>query len=425
MRVIIIVILIFLATITNNAQWSYFGLGNTKTTDLTIYNDTLYASTYTGIYKKSVLSSDTIWFPCGMQGTHVVQTLVPEYQTFICVAEINSSYTTQMYKSIDGGDSFSLMKNSISLTNSYNYLDKIAHAEGNYDTLYFLDHQLSTFNGGSTWDTLSNIIDLVNRFIKVNPENHHQILIGGETMFFGPYLQTSLDDGENWDMLPNMASYFAGDNVVHDMVIDGTDWFAVGEGVIGKTSDGGTSWEQLLNIWDYPAHWGLYITDIEFSPNDKNILYATGHGYAVDIIPLLYSPDSGITWDTLSCKPANLPNDSQTNVTCLAVKNTSEGDKVFIGGEGIYKYKKQFTGIPHTTSGNRFTIFPNPASSEFTITIPPSVTEVQIIDVQGSVLVKRMTKGQTELSFEIQNMGIYFVQIITNNSIVSQKLIVQ
>jgi len=53
------------------------------------------------------------------------------------------------------------------------------------------------------------------------------------------------------------------------MAFNGTDWFAVGEGVIGKTTDGGNSWNQLLNTWSYPTQWNLYIFDIEFSPADK------------------------------------------------------------------------------------------------------------------------------------------------------------
>ena len=82
-----------------NAQWNYMGLCSTQLTDLTIYHDTIYASTYDGIYKKNVLSADTAWLACGLQGNHVVQTLVPDYKTFICVVEIGNTGSTQIYKS--------------------------------------------------------------------------------------------------------------------------------------------------------------------------------------------------------------------------------------------------------------------------------------------------------------------------------------
>ena len=401
------------------------GLGNTKITDLTIYNDTIYASTFNGIYKKNILSSDTNWIACGMQGNHVIQTLVPDYQTFISVVEINASYTTQIYKSVNRGSSFSLMRNSISFGNTYNFLDKIAHPEGNYDTLYFLDHWLRTFDGGMTWDTLSNIIDLVNRFIIVNPENHSQIIIGGETVIFSPYLQTSMDYGDTWVRLPIMDMYFSGDNVVHDMIIDGNDWFAVGEGVIGVTSEGGDTWEQLLNLLEYPPHWGLYITDIEFSPTDKNILYATGFGNWADIIPLLYSSDRGMTWDTLSCNSANLPVGSLTYVTCLAVKSMYDHDKVFIGGKGVYKYENIITGIINPIPEDRFSTYPNPTSGKFRSTVPPDAIQVQIINMYGKVIETWNVKGETELNFELSDSGVYFVQITTSKVRKTQKVIIR
>ena len=39
------------------AQWDYRGLNFTYTTDLTIYLDTIYASTYDGIYKQEIPQS--------------------------------------------------------------------------------------------------------------------------------------------------------------------------------------------------------------------------------------------------------------------------------------------------------------------------------------------------------------------------------
>src|SRR5262245_50969594 len=138
MKSLFVILLFCVATSASMAQWSYIGLsGAGITTDLTIYNDTIYASTHDGIYKKSVSSTDTSWIPCGLQGQHVVQTLVPDYQTFVCVAEIGSSYTTQIYKSVNGGQTFSLLNTDTSNWNSYMFLNAIAQPNDNCDTLYF------------------------------------------------------------------------------------------------------------------------------------------------------------------------------------------------------------------------------------------------------------------------------------------------
>jgi hypothetical protein len=85
------------------AQWSYIGLGTYYCSDLTIYSDSIYASTSDGIYKRSIHASDTIWYPAGMQGQQVVQTLVPSYSHFISVVEIGSTATTQIYESLNSG----------------------------------------------------------------------------------------------------------------------------------------------------------------------------------------------------------------------------------------------------------------------------------------------------------------------------------
>jgi photosystem II stability/assembly factor-like uncharacterized protein len=402
-----------------NAQWSYLGLGGTQVSDLTIHYDTIYASTYDGIYKKNVLSADTAWLACGMQGNHVVQTLVPDNQTFICVVEIGSSRTTQIFKSTNGGDTFSLMNISVSNSTSYQFLDHIAHPEGDYDTLYFLHHQLKTFDGGTTWDSI-HTPDNINRFIKVNPEKHSQLFIGGETLFFGPFLQTSLDYGDNWTSVPDMSSFFAGDNAVHDMAFNGNDWFAVGEGVIGKTSDGGNKWDQLLNTWSYPPQWGLYIFDIEFSPVDTNKLYATGDGFEVYKVPLLYSADYGITWDTLSYNGVTKP-----DIHSLTVKNTVSGDKVFLGGTGVYVYYNNFTGIEddHPVKPNSFHLsdnYPNPFNPVTNISFTVGMynyTSLRIYDLLGrevaTLVSENLPAGNYTMQWNAAGLpsGVYFYRL--------------
>lgn len=258
-------------------QWTYLGLGITQTTDLTIYSDTIYASTSDGIYKKYVYSTDTNWTACGMQGESVVQTLIPNHMEFISVININATYTTQIYRSTDGGVSFSLLHPGISSTNGYQYLDAIAHPENNYDTLYFLNHRLKTYDRGLTWDTIPTFFQ-ADRFIKVNTANHNQIILGGETFGFSAYLQVSNDYGTTWSM-PMMNGYFSGDNSVHDMVIDGNEWYAAGEGVICKSTDEGNTWIQLLNYFSGPQDFSLYNYDIEFSPTNKNRMYVTGSNF--------------------------------------------------------------------------------------------------------------------------------------------------
>jgi hypothetical protein len=410
------------------AQWSYVGLSGTQVTDLTIYGDTLYASTYDGIYKKGVLSVDTSWSSCGMQGNHVVQTLVPNYQTFICLVEVGSTHRTRIFKSTNGGNSFSSMDTSVSGGMVYNFLDKIAHPEGNFDTLYVLHHHMKTFDGGTTWIPM-NIICCEN-FIGANPENHAQVFVGGEAMIFNPTIQISSDYGGSWSFL-NMRSFFAGDNAVHDMVFDGNDWFAVGEGVICKTSDGGASWNQLLNTWSYPGQWVLYILDIEFSPADRNKLYATGDGEEAYKVPLLYSSDHGITWDTLSYSSERTP-----YILCLAVKNTPGGDMVFLGGPGVYRYENNHTGIndDHSVKLNYSLSqnHPNPFNPTTVIRyeLPKQVmVSLKVYNLLGqevaSLVNEVQSAGKHQVEFHGENLssGVYFYRLQAGGFVEAKKLI--
>jgi hypothetical protein len=428
MKKIILLLIFLFAKHFAIAQWSYIGLAHAGiTTNLTIANDTIYASTHDGIYKKYIYSADTNWIACGMQGRHVVQTLVPSHQEFICVAEIGTTLSTQIYNSINGGMSFNLMNPDTSNFNNYQFLNAIAHPEGNYDTLYFLNHQLKTYDRGLTWDTIPNMV-LTDRFIKVNPVNHDELIIGGETFILSAYLQTSPDNGSNWTF-PGMTNYFAGDNCVHDMVMDNNNtWTAAGEGVICRTTDGGNNWTQLLNVWSWPIEWALYMWDIETSLYFNNLIYVTGDNSQVTQVPLFYSTDNGTTWDTLSCAAA-VPG---PQIKCLAVKSTVNEDYVFLGGNGVYIFYNPLVGMPEKESvlNSSFTLSPNPATTTIFIERNTASTPatLQLLDCFGRKVEEiKIAAGEKRAALNVKSFaaGIYFVCLADEKEQVVRKVVVQ
>ncbi len=398
------------------AQWSFLGLSGTQVSNLTICSDTIYASTYDGIYRKHVLSIDTFWAPCGMQKNHVVQTLVPNSQTFISLVEIGSTGSSQIYKSTDGGVSFALMDTSVGQI-GYKFLHKLAHPEGNYDTLYAINHGRKTFDGGAHWDTLSDMT--WGHFIEVNPANHSQIISGGESLMMNAVLHSSSDYGITWTAA-NMNGYFSGDNALHALAFNGNDWFGVGEGVICKTTDGGDNWAQLINTWSYPAQWQLYIFGIEFSPADKNRIYATGDGRGTYDVPLLYSTDYGQSWDTLSYPSPYMP-----QIHALAVKNTANGDRLFLGGSGVFSYENIFTGVrdPDVGRPGRYSLsnnYPNPfnPSTSISFSIPVrSHIHLRVYNVLGQLITTLAdadkSPGTYSVSWNAGDLpgGIYFYRL--------------
>lgn len=202
--------------------------------------------------------------------------------------------------------------------------------------------------------------------------------------------------------------------------------------MIGKTSDGGNTWTQLLNTWSYPAQWGLYIFDIEFSPADKNKLYATGDGYEVYRVPLFYSADYGITWDTLSFNSVR-----KSQIRCITIKNTACGDKVFLGGNGAYKYENIFTGIhgEEAARPNCYSLsqnYPNPFNPTTTISFSFSrkpYGSLKVFDVLGrevaTILSADLPAGNHSRQWNAEGLpsGVYFYRLQAGTFTETKKLI--
>lgn len=416
MKKIITLLLLVVINTSVRSQWNYIGLGFTNTSDLTLLDDTIYASTYDGIYKKSIHTFDTIWIACGLQGNHVVQTFVKNHQTFISIVEIDSTYLTQIYKSIDAGNTFNLMTTDTSAGNSYQYLDAMAYAGEDYDTLYFLNHRLKTYDGGVTWDSIPALMSN-DRFIKMNPQNHDQLIIGGESFIMAAYLQTSFDQGVNWNY-PMMSNFFAGDNCVHDLVFRENDWYAAGEGVICKTTDGGENWVELFNLWSGPPNFSLYNFDIELSNFDNTTLYVTGTNHYAFQVPLIYSIDDGLTWDTISFQQTNTIN---PDIHCLTSHPILFGDKLYFGGNGVYTYENMFSSIESPTNNFKVSIYPNPFQNGYKIKYDKNYHDHQLnlimTDALGKIVFEESFNSNDQY-FKPENLseGIYFLNLTDKNS---------
>ncbi len=428
MKPLFLLLLLHVSTFNAVAQWVNLGLDEYQVNDLTLNADTIYASTDDGIFKKSIFSTDTQWTSSGMQGKYVVQTLVENYHTFYALVQIESTNTTRLFKSEDAGLSFSLMTTDTSNIDDYQYLDHMAHPVNNYDTLYLLNHQLKTNDAGATWESMNYFV-ATNRFIRVNPTNPAQIIIGGEGDFFNATLQISNDFGQSWAFAA-MQSYFAGDNCVHDLAIDGEKWYAAGEGVINLSTSEGENWVPLLDLFDNGSAYSLYFTSIEFSPVSTDILYVSGlkGGNADHLVPLLYTDNQGATWDTLS----HIGPSANQQIRCLTVENIENNDHVFLGGKGVFLYKRLVTQVADHTHELNLTIYPNPTADKLFI-VYASVTNdrltANIFDLQGHLMAKQnFEPGNGEQTFAIDtsvlSRGTYVLQLIEGINSGSREFVV-
>jgi len=110
--------------------------------------------------------------------------------------------------------------------------------------------------------------------------------------------------------------------------------------------------------------------------------------------------------------------------------NATTFDGVSLTGAGGYDMfiaklvESNNTGISEKIRENTISLYPNPSSSKFTIQVPPTTRNIQISNSLGQIIEKRVVSNQTELSFEIKETGIYFVQIITDKEIITRKVII-
>ena len=112
-----------------------------------------------------------------------------------------------------------------------------------------------------------------------------------------------------------------------------------------------------------------------------------------------------------------LPANSYITWSCAGGFKTHVLDDVIVG---------LATGINSTDNNLTFETFPNPSKGIFTI-IPGTTDKalVEIYNISGEIICKTTTIAQqTKIDLSKQPKGIYFVQLLDNNSNVTRKKIV-
>jgi hypothetical protein len=90
--------------------------------------------------------------------------------------------------------------------------------------------------------------------------------------------------------------------------------------------------------------------------------------------------------------------------------------------KGFYYWTRVITGL-NSEADNNIKVFPNPASTVFKITGLNEQSEVQIIDLQGTIWLQRNVANETEISIDWLNPGIYLLNIKTPKGNIIRKII--
>ncbi|MCG8468888.1 MAG: glycosyl hydrolase, partial [Gemmatimonadetes bacterium] len=161
-----------------------------------------------------------------------------------------------------------------------------------------------TTNAGVTWDAIFedqpsySIGD-----VEIDPRNPDVVWVGtgenvsGRHVGWGDGIYRSRNGGSTWENLGLSDSQHIGkilidprDSDVVFVAAEGPLWSPGGDRGLYKTSDGGTTWDLVLEIDEYTG-----VTDVEFAPGDPDVLYAAAYQRHRQIWGhLAGGPDSGI-----------------------------------------------------------------------------------------------------------------------------------
>lgn len=144
-------------------------------------------------------------------------------------------------------------------------------------------HLWKTVNGGITWKAVADTLPYSLGVVTMDPNNHNVVWVGtGENnhqraLGYGDGVYKSTDGGESFTRMGLKDSRQIGGIVIDprnsDVVYvaaEGSAWGPGGDRGLYKTSDGGETWEKVLEI---SKHTG--VNNIIMDPRDPDVLYAT------------------------------------------------------------------------------------------------------------------------------------------------------
>lgn len=174
-----------------------------------------------------------------------------------------------------------------------------------------------TTNNGTTWQVLADTIQAYAMGVVVldptNPnvvwlgtgENNHQRALG-----YGCGLYKSTDGGQSWSYKGLKDSRQIGGIVIDPknpntvyVAAEGSVWGPGGERGLYKTTDGGKTWNKVLNISENTG-----VNNVVMDPRDSNVLYATSEQRRRHIFTKIgggpesavyKTTDAGATWEKI------------------------------------------------------------------------------------------------------------------------------
>lgn len=111
----------------------------------------------------------------------------------------------------------------------------------------------------------------------------------------------------------------------------------------------------------------------------------------------------------------------------LPLYNNSHGDSAYAAMQNIidtyFPGGCESINVPHITHENYISVFPNPNTGQFTLSLPVSNAEITITNMLGQQILKANTTQNTT-TLQLDQQGVYIIYVTTKQGIIARKLIV-
>ncbi len=342
--------------------------------------------------------------------------------TYLEDSRINSG-TGEVFYSTNDGDTWSVLYDfghpviwiAIDPNNtSHLYASVIHSTEGG---IFYSE------NSGASWTKLTNPPRTEGHPYNINVLNDGTLVCsysgrrdGSFTLSSGVFVSTN--NGLSWSDVshPDMRRW------THDVVIDPHDttqntWYACvyshwgaypnEVGGIFRTKNRGTSWQRISNLYR--------VSSLTIDPENQNIAYvATDDG--VHYIENLSS--SSPTFKRLE--------EYHFSQAIRIFYNPYNHNEVWITslGNGLKKGYQTITSVEenHKLTDKEVMLYPNPASSEFSIDVKGKIKKVIICDIVGKQVLKVNRPNSNIIDISGLSSGVYCVSIQTSEKLITKKL---